>query len=42
MYGTPSVTRDKVVWSEEQKTQVTEMMKNYPFLKDYSFDEYPN
>ena len=40
MYGTPSVTRDKVVWSDEQIKQVTEMMKNYPFLKDYSFDEF--
>ena len=41
MYGTPSVTRDKVVWSDEQIKQVTEMMKNYPFLKGYSFYEYP-
>ena len=42
MYGTPSVTRDKVVWSDEQITRVTEMMKSYPFLKDYSYDEYPS
>ena len=42
MYGTPSVTRDKVVWSDEQITRVTEMMKSYPFLKDYSCDEYPS
>lgn len=42
MYGTPSVTRDKVVWPEELKSRVTERMQNYPFLKDYSFDEYPS
>ncbi|KAL9971610.1 hypothetical protein ACROYT_G017796 [Oculina patagonica] len=41
LYGTPSVTRDKVVWTEEQKARVTELMKKYPFLKQYSFDEYP-
>ena len=41
MYGSPSVTRDKVVWSDEQIKRVTEMMKSYPFLKDYSYDEYP-
>ena len=42
MYGTPSVTRNKVVWSDEQIKRVAEMMKSYPFLKDYSFDEYPS
>jgi len=42
MYGTPSVTRDKVVWSDEQIKRVTEMMKSYPFLKDYSYDGYPS
>ena len=41
MYGTPSVTRDTVVWTEEQKTRVTQMMNRLPFLKDYTFDEYP-
>ncbi|KAL9971631.1 hypothetical protein ACROYT_G017822 [Oculina patagonica] len=41
LYGTPSVTRDKVVWTEEQKARVTEMIKKYPFMKQYSFyDEY--
>ena len=40
VFGTPSVTRDKVVWSEEQKMRVTELMKSYPFLEDYSFDKY--
>ncbi|KAJ7382040.1 hypothetical protein OS493_037528 [Desmophyllum pertusum] len=42
LYGAPSVARDKVVWTEEQKARVTKMTKNYTFLKDYSFDEYPN
>ena len=42
MYGTPSVTRDKVVWSDEQIKSVTEKMKSYPFLREYSFDEYPS
>ena len=42
MYGTPSVTRDKVEWSDEQIKRVTEMMKSYAFLKDYSYDEYPS
>ena len=42
LYGTPSVTKNTVVWSKEQKTRVTKMMKNYPFLKGYSFDKYPN
>jgi len=41
MYGTPSVTRDKVVWSDAQIQRVTEMMKSYPFLEDYSYDRYP-
>ncbi|XP_078342568.1 uncharacterized protein LOC144628340 [Oculina patagonica] len=42
LYGTPSITRNTVVWTEEQKERVTEMMKNYPSLKDYSFDKYPS
>ncbi|KAJ7379388.1 hypothetical protein OS493_016625 [Desmophyllum pertusum] len=42
LYGVPSVTRDKVVWTEEQTARVTNMMKNYTFLKEYSFDKYPN
>ena len=42
MYGTPSVTRDKVVWTDEQIKEVTEKIKSYPFLKDYSFDKYPS
>ncbi|KAJ7382041.1 hypothetical protein OS493_037529 [Desmophyllum pertusum] len=42
LYGAPSVTRDKVVWTEEQKARVTKMMKNYTFLKEYSFVKSPN
>ncbi|XP_078376548.1 uncharacterized protein LOC144659901 isoform X2 [Oculina patagonica] len=42
LYGTPSVTRNKVVWTKEHKERVTKMMKNYPFLQGYSFDEYPS
>lgn len=38
----PSVTRDKVVWTKEQKQRVTAMIKEYPFLEQYSFDEYPS
>lgn len=41
MYGAPSVTRDKVIWTEEQKRRVTQKMKEFPFLRDYSFDVYP-
>ena len=40
LYGGPSVTRDKIVWTEEQKQRVTEQMKKYPFLRDFSFDDY--
>lgn len=39
LYGTPSVTRNTVVWTTEQKKRVTQMMKKYPFLKEFSFDE---
>ena len=42
LFGAPSVTRNKVVWTEDQKERVTEMMKSYPFLKGYSFDKYPS
>ena len=41
MYGTPSVTRNKIVWTDELKSRVTELIKNYPFLENYSFDEHP-
>ena len=40
LYGAPSVTRNKIVWTEEQKQRVTEQMKKYPFLKDFSFDDF--
>ena len=42
LYGTPSVTRNNVVWTEEQKERVTKMIKKYPFMKGYSFEKYPN
>jgi len=42
LYGAPSVTRNTVVWTEEQKEQVTKMIKKYPFLNEYSFDKYPS
>ena len=42
LYGTPSVTRNKVVWTKEQKERVTKMMKNYPFLEEFSFEKYPS
>ena len=41
MYGAPSVTRNKVVWTEEQKMRVTQAIQSYSFLKDYAFDQYP-
>ena len=37
----PSVTRNKVIWTKEQKERVTNMMKHYSFLEEYSFDELP-
>ena len=42
LYGTPSVTRHNVVWSSKQKERVTKILTSYPFLKEYSFVEYPN
>ena len=42
LYGFPSVTRDTVVWTEGQKERVTNLIKKYPFMKEYSFDEYPS
>ena len=42
LYGAPSVTRNNVVWTSQQKERVTKLMKYFPFLKEYSFDEYPN
>ena len=37
----PSVTRDKVLWTDEQIERVAKMMKDYHFLEEYSFDELP-
>ena len=34
----PSITRDFVEWSKEQKERVYEQMKEFSFLKDYSYD----
>ena len=42
LYGAPSITRNKVVWTNEQKQRVTKMMQKYPFMKGYSFDNYPS
>ncbi|KAL9959644.1 hypothetical protein ACROYT_G032984 [Oculina patagonica] len=42
LYGTPSITRNTIVWTKEQKERVAKMMKSYPFLKEYSFDKYPS
>ena len=41
LYGDPLVTRDKVVWTEEQKARATKLMKNFSFLKQFSFDKFP-
>ena len=41
LYGAPLVTRNTVVWTNEQKQRVTKMMKKYSFLKGYSFVKYP-
>jgi len=35
----PSITRDYVVWSKEQKERVYEQMKEFSFFKGYSYDE---
>ena len=42
LYGAPLVTRNKVVWTNEQKQRVTKMMQKYPFLTGYSFAKYPS
>ena len=34
----PSITRDFIEWSAEQKKTVYEMMGKYPFFEGYSFD----
>ena len=35
----PSITRDFIEWTAEQKNTVYSMMKNYSFLEEYSFDK---
>ena len=35
----PSITRDFIEWTAEQKNTVYEMMKKYPFFENYSFDK---
>ena len=35
----PSITRDFIEWTAEQKNKVYEMMKKYSFLEGYSFDK---
>ena len=37
-----SFTRNSVVWTEEEKQRVTEMLKKFLFLKEFSFDKYPS
>ena len=34
----PSITRDFVEWTENQKTTVHEQMKRFSFFEGYSFD----
>ncbi|XP_078344361.1 uncharacterized protein LOC144629975 [Oculina patagonica] len=35
----PSITRDFIVWTDEQKNTVYEEMKKYSFFEGYSFDK---
>ena len=35
----PSITRDFIEWTAEQKNTVYDMMKKYPFFEGYSFDK---
>ena len=35
----PSITRDFIEWTAEQKNTVYNMMKHYPFFEGYSFDK---
>jgi len=35
----PSITRDFVEWSKEQKERVYEQMKEFSFLEGYSYDD---
>ena len=35
----PSITRDFIEWTAEQKNKVYDMKKKFPFFEGYSFDE---
>ena len=35
----PSITRDLIEWTAEQKNTVYELMKKYSFFEGYSFDK---
>ena len=35
----PSITRDFIEWTAEQKNTVYNMMKHYPFFEGYTFDK---
>jgi len=35
----PSITRNFIEWTAEQKNTVYDMMKKYPFFEGYSFDK---
>ena len=36
----PSITRDFIEWTAEQKNTVYDMMKKYSFFEGYSLDKY--
>ena len=38
----PSITRDFVTWTAEQKTRVYEEMKKYSFFAGYSYEQWFN
>ena len=38
LHGTPSITRDKVVWTDKQKQWVHNEIQKYSFLKGYDFE----
>ena len=41
LYGEPSITRNHVVWTDEQKRWVQQEIDKYSFLRRYSFESYP-
>ena len=41
LYGEPSITRNLVVWTDEQKRWVQQEIDKYSFLRRYSFESYP-